>query len=114
MTGYRRAANILRAEEKSGESFKGDPDDAFLVTEHDERLAAAITGANAAVASAVEAEDYRQAMEAIAALRGPVDAFFDNVRVNDENRDVRMNRLRLLAALREVTRQVADFSQIPG
>lgn len=114
MTGYRRAANILRAEEKDGETFAADPDPAHLTTDHDQRLAAAIAKARAAVAAAVAAEDYRGAMEAIAGLRAPVDAFFDNVRVNDENPDVRTNRLRLLAALREVTRQVADFSQIPG
>ena len=53
-------------------------------------------------------------MTHLAALREPVDDFFDNVMVNADDPDVRMNRLRLLAALREVTRQVADFSAISG
>ena len=114
MTGYRRAANILRAEEKDGETFAFNPDPAHLSTGPDQRLLAALAAARSAVAAAVKAEDYRGAMAAIAALRAPVDDFFDTVRVNDENPDVRTNRLRLLAALREVTRQVADFSEIPG
>ena len=114
LAGYRRAANILRAEEKDGERFGAAPDTVHLTTHHDRSLADAIDRARVHVTSAIAAEDYRAAMIAIAGLRAPVDAFFDTVRVNDDDPDVRANRLRLLAALREVTREVADFSQIPG
>ena len=54
------------------------------------------------------------AIAALAALRGPVDAFFEAVLVNADNPDLRQNRLRLLALLRDTTRKVADFSQISG
>ena len=115
LAGYKRAVNILRAEaKKDGRQITGAPDLSKLTEAAELRLAEAIETARTQVAEAVAREDYTAAMTHIAALREPVDEFFDNVMVNADDPDVRMNRLRLLAALREVTRQVADFSAISG
>ena len=115
LAGYKRATNIVRAEEtKDGVAVSGDPDPAKLSKPAELRLANAIQTARMQVADAVAREDYTAAMTHLAKLREPVDEFFDNVMVNADDPDVRLNRLRLLAALREVTRQVADFSAISG
>jgi glycyl-tRNA synthetase beta chain len=63
---------------------------------------------------ALEKEDFAAAMHQMAALRPPVDALFDGVKVNTEDRQVRENRLSLLASLRATLHQVADFSKIEG
>jgi glycyl-tRNA synthetase beta chain len=119
LAGYKRAANILRAEEKKdGEgAFAGAPDlhliaDAGLIEE--KALAVALSQATPKAASAVAAEDYEGAMAALAELRPAVDAFFEAVTVNDPDAALRANRLRLLSQLREATRAVADFSRIAG
>lgn len=115
MAGPRRATNILRAEEKKdGEAVVGGPDRAALVEPQEIALADAVATARMAVTEAVGREHYAGAMTALAALRAPVDAFFDAVLVNADDPGLRLNRLRLLAALRDVTREVADFSAISG
>lgn len=115
LVGYRRAANILRDEEKkSGERYEGAVD-ASLLSEPEERaLAAAIDEAIPAATRAIEAQDFAAAMAALAGLRAPVDAFFDKVLVNAPDVDVRANRLRLLNRIREATLAVADFSKVGG
>ena len=114
LAGYRRAANILKAEEKGGERFDGAVDPALLVEPEEKVLAAAIGVALPAAEAAVAAENYAGAMAALATLRAPVDAFFDKVLVNAEDAAVRANRLSLLAAIRTATRAVADFSKVGG
>ncbi|GAB5374859.1 MAG: glycine--tRNA ligase subunit beta [Acuticoccus sp.] len=115
MAGYRRATNILRAEaKKDGAPVAGALDRAALVEAQEIALADAIAAAGEAVAAALETEDYAAAMAALADLRAPVDAFFEAVLVNADNPDLRMNRLRLLTALADIARKVADFSQISG
>ena len=115
MAGYRRATNILRAEEKKdGAPAEGAVDRAALTAAEEIALSEAVDTAAGAVRAAVAEEDYAAAMLALAALRGPVDAFFDAVMVNADDPALRQNRLRLLAALRDVTRAVADFSEISG
>jgi glycyl-tRNA synthetase beta chain len=64
--------------------------------------------------AAIEAEDFEGAMRALAALRGPIDAFFDAVTVNDPDPDIRARRLGLLARVRAAVDRVADFSRIEG
>ncbi|WP_188909233.1 glycine--tRNA ligase subunit beta [Salinarimonas ramus] len=118
LAGYRRAANILRIEEKKdGVSYDAAPD-ASLVASRGEpaekALLAALESAEAEAASAVAAEDFAGAMRALSRLRAPVDAFFDEVTVNADDPALRANRLRLLASLRRATLAVADFSQIQG
>jgi glycyl-tRNA synthetase beta chain len=115
LAGYRRAANILRAEEKkSGETYNGQVEGAHLDEAEEIALAAAIDTARSAAIEAVEKEDFEAAMSALATLRAPVDAFFDKVLVNDERAEVRENRLKMLNQIRETTRTVADFSMISG
>ena len=118
LAGFRRAANILKAEEKKdGKSYneaidlhlikaKGEPEEKVLA----EVLDAATHHAKDHVAK----EDFAGAMKALAELRPAVDAFFDKILVNAEDKELRANRLRLLASFREATRAVADFSAIAG
>ncbi|HCS23359.1 MAG TPA: glycine--tRNA ligase subunit beta [Rhodospirillaceae bacterium] len=119
LAGYKRAANILIAEEKKGkglsESDLAAGLDASKLTEPAEKsLHAALESALPTARSAVEKEDFAGAMKALSALRAPVDAFFEKVLVNAEEPLLRRNRLLLLSRLREALSQVADFSKIEG
>jgi glycyl-tRNA synthetase beta chain len=115
LAGYKRAANILSIEEKKDKkAYSGEPDTAKLDAPEEKALAAAIKTAEAEVAGALKNEDFEAAMRAMAKLRAPVDAFFDKVIVNAEDRVLRENRLKLLNRVREATRHVADFSRIEG
>jgi glycyl-tRNA synthetase beta chain len=115
LVGYRRAANILRDEEKkSGETYEGAVDASLLSEPQEMALAAAIDTAIPAATAAIESEDFEAAMTALATLRAPVDAFFDHVMVNAPEAKVRANRLRLLNRIREATLAVADFSKVGG
>src|SRR5581483_4214653 len=115
LAGTKRAANILRDEEKrSGESYSADVDPALLALPEERALASAIEAAIPAATAAVGREDFTAAMSALARLRAPVDAFFEKVRVNDADPKVRANRLRLLNRIRQATLAVADFSKIAG
>jgi glycyl-tRNA synthetase beta chain len=116
LAGYRRAANILKAEEKKdGEgAFAGAHDPAALVLPEEHALAETLGKASADARLHVEAEDFEGAMRALSSLRGPVDAFFLAVTVNAADPALRLNRLRLLGALRDAVHTVADFSRIAG
>ncbi|MEX2128887.1 MAG: glycine--tRNA ligase subunit beta [Xanthobacteraceae bacterium] len=115
LVGYRRAANILRDEEKKDKrSYAGDPDAKRLKASEEKTLAAAIEGAEGEVAAALKKEDFSAAIAAISKLRAPVDAFFDKVTVNVEDKSLRENRLKLLDRIRRATLNVADFSRIEG
>jgi glycyl-tRNA synthetase beta chain len=115
LAGTKRAANILREEEKKdGVAYDGDVDPTVLREPEEKALFEAIGAASGEVIAAVEVEDYDDAMRALAHLRGPVDTFFDTVLVNDPDAAVRVNRLRLLNRIRTATRAVADFSKIEG
>ncbi len=114
LAGYRRAANILKAEEKKGESFAGAYDPALLQLPEEKALAAALETAAATAAAEVAREDFAAAMRALSALRPPVDAFFVAVTVNADDPALRTNRLRLLGHLRDAVHTVADFSRIAG
>jgi glycyl-tRNA synthetase beta chain len=115
LAGTKRAANILRIEEKKdGKTYDGAPNPALYSLPEEKTLAKAIDLAKAEASSAVAKEDFAAAMGAIAKLRPAVDAFFDKVKVNDDDPQVRENRLRLLNQIRAATRAVADFSRIEG
>ncbi|GJD89593.1 Glycine--tRNA ligase beta subunit [Methylobacterium hispanicum] len=118
LAGYKRAANILRIEEKKdGRAYDSEPDAGLIASsgQPEERaLHEALGVARAEASSAVGAEDFEGAMRALSRLRAPVDAFFDEVTVNAEDPALRANRLALLNALRAATREVADFSRIEG
>jgi glycyl-tRNA synthetase beta chain len=113
LAGTKRAANILRIEEKKdGVLYLDAPDDARYLQEEERFLDAAILEAQAEASAAVAKEDFAGAMSAMAKLRPAVDAFFDKVKVNDDDPKVRENRLKLLNEIRAATRAVADFSKI--
>jgi len=115
LAGYRRAANILAAEEKKdGRGYSGMVDRSQLKLAEEEALANALVAADTAVAAKVRANDYRGAIASLATLRAPVDAFFEAVLVNDPEPAIRANRLTLLSHLRETMRLVADFSKVAG
>jgi glycyl-tRNA synthetase beta chain len=113
LAGTKRAANILRIEEKKdGKAYDGAPDAALYSLDEEKTLAKAIDQVKAEAGAAVIKEDFAAAMSAMAKLRPAVDAFFDKVKVNDDDAKVRENRLKLLNEIRAATRAVADFSKI--
>ncbi|PWC85374.1 glycyl-tRNA synthetase subunit beta [Azospirillum sp. TSH100] len=112
---YKRASNIVRIEEKKdGAAFDQPVDAARLPQVEEKALFAALNEASATAKPLLDAEDFTGAMAALAKLRGPVDAFFDKVTVNAEDKDLRANRLRLLTQIRTTLNAVADFSKIEG
>ncbi len=115
LAGYKRASNILKAEEKKGPlpegaaevGLPGQPEEEVV-------LAMAVSAVATEVDAALEAEDFEAAMTALSRLRGPVDAFFEAVLVNSDVPAERENRLKLLAQVRAVMGRVADFGQVTG
>lgn len=115
LAGYRRGANILAAEEKKdGKTFDGIVDASVLSDPAEKALSAAIDVAGPAVSEKVVNDDYQGAMQALSDLRNPVDAFFEAVRINDDDPMIRNNRLNLLARLRDTMHLIADFSKVEG
>ncbi|MVT67329.1 glycine--tRNA ligase subunit beta [Bradyrhizobium pachyrhizi] len=115
LAGTKRASNILSIEEKKDKrSFDGAPDAALYTLDEEKILAKAIDQVKSEASAAVAKEDFAAAMSAMAKLRPAVDAFFDKVKVNDDDPKVRENRLKLLNEIRAATRAVADFSRIEG
>ncbi len=114
LAGTKRATQLLAAEEKKGTVVADGVADDLLKLDAEKALHAAIKTASADAAKAVAAEDFRSAMQALSTLRAPVDTFFNDVLVNDEDAAIRANRLALLKAIREATGTVADFSKITG
>jgi glycyl-tRNA synthetase beta chain len=115
LAGYKRATNIIRIEErKDKREYTGAPDPKLYKQDEEKALARAIVAAKAEAERAVAAEDFEAAMRAMAKLRPTVDAFFDKVTVNVEDKPLRENRLKLLNEIRAATRAVADFSKIEG
>ncbi|MGQ4275308.1 glycine--tRNA ligase subunit beta [Terrihabitans sp. B22-R8] len=116
LAGFKRAANILKAEEKKdGESaFEGMPDPAAFTEIEESDLYVALDHAEDRARDAVHREAFGEAMQALSVLRAPVDAFFDQVTVNAEDAALRLNRLKLMGRLRAAMRNVADFSRIEG
>lgn len=115
LAGYKRAANILAAEQKKdGVEYTLDPDQKFSEADEEKALFAALDSADEAIRPALETEDFGAAMAAMARLRAPIDGFFDKVTVNAENQVVRRNRLCLLNRVKVVMERVAIFSSIEG
>jgi glycyl-tRNA synthetase beta chain len=113
LAGAKRGSNILAIEEKKDKrKFDGAPDAALYKLDEEKALARAIDQVKAEAGAAVAKEDFAGAMSALAKLRPAVDAFFDKVKVNDDDPKVRENRLKLLNEIRAATRAVADFSKI--
>jgi glycyl-tRNA synthetase beta chain len=115
LVAYRRAANIVAIEERRDNCKYDDPVDTILLQLPEEvALWQRLSGLDTALKPFLADEDFERMMGRLATLRYPVDAFFDKVTVNTEDRALRENRLRLLSRIRAVMNQVADFSQIEG
>lgn len=113
LSAYRRANSIVTMEEKKDRaSYDGRVDRNRLSLDEERFLETALDGASASAKSAIAEENYVEAMKSMAALRSPVDRFFDRVTVNAEDADVRANRLRLLSRFRSTLGGIADFSLI--
>jgi glycyl-tRNA synthetase beta chain len=114
LAGTKRATQLLAAEEKKGTVIAEGVSDELLKLDAEKALWAAVQVASKEASEAVSKKEYRSAMEALSQLRAPVDKFFEDVLVNDEDTAIRANRLALLKAIREATGTVADFSKISG
>ena len=115
LAGYKRASNIVKDEEKKdGVEYSGAPDVKFAEQAEERALFTALDNAEPAIAAALGAEDFIEAMRQMAILRAPIDAFFEHVMVNAENQVVRRNRLCLLTRVRKVMSQVAVWEAIEG
>jgi glycyl-tRNA synthetase beta chain len=115
LAGTKRASNILSIEEKKDKrTFDGAPDAGLYNLPEEKALASATDQVKSEAGAAVAKEDFATAMSAMAKLRPAVDAFFDKVKVNDDEPRMRENRLKLLNEIRAATRAVADFSKIEG
>ncbi len=114
LAGYRRAVNILRIEDKKDGPHAGEPDPATFVQPEEYALYEALESARGDTDTDLRAEDFAAAMRAMARLRPPIDAFFENVTVNDPDPALRRNRLRLLSRIRDTMNRFADFSLIEG
>ena len=115
LTAYRRAANILRIEEKNdGRCYEGEPDTTLFVEEEEHALNDKIFKANQLAEHMLSKEAFHHTVSIMAPLRAPVDAFFDNVTVNCEDPALRRNRLLMLSQIRSTLDRVADFSKIEG
>jgi len=115
LAGFKRATNILKAEEK-----KGDLGQILVVNpQHlkenaEKALFSALQQNDAILTEKLQKEDFACAMKTLAQCRAPIYDFLDNVLVNDNDQNIRLNRLALLQNLRQQMRQVADFEQIRG
>jgi glycyl-tRNA synthetase beta chain len=115
LQGLKRAGNILsQAEDKDGVEYSFGADPKFAETDVERTLFAALDKADPAIRQAMASENFPAAMQAIAALRTPIDAFFEAVQINTDNQIIRRNRLNLLSRIREAGRQIADFTRIEG
>ena len=119
LTAYGRAANIVRAEERKDKTLAARiasvPDVALLELAEEKAVASALAEVERTVKPALQQENFSGAMQALAGLRAPIDAFFDKVTVNVQDRpDLRLNRLKLLNQIRATMDGVADFSKIEG
>ncbi len=114
LAAHRRAANILRIEDRRDGPHTGAPDPDLFVQPEERALSDALNGAANAIGARLAAEDDAGAMAAMAGLRSPIDRFFDTVTVNAPEPALRQNRLRLLARVRETLDQAADFARIEG
>jgi glycyl-tRNA synthetase beta chain len=115
LTAYRRAANIVAIEEKKDKTaYGGAVDEKLLAEAQEKRLNEVLALEEKALALTLGEEKYGDAMAALANMRAPVDAFFDHVTVNADDKALRANRLRLLSRIRAALNRVADFSKIEG
>jgi glycyl-tRNA synthetase beta chain len=113
--GFKRANNILsQAEEKDGVEYSFGADVKYAENEAEKVLFAALDSADKTIQPAMATQDFATAMAAMATLRGPIDAFFEAVKINADSALVRRNRLNLLSRIRTTCLSVADLTKIEG
>ncbi len=113
--GFKRANNILtQAEQKDGVEYSYGADPKFAENDEERALFVALDAAETIITPAMAAEDFTAAMQAMARLRAPIDAFFEAVQVNSDNEIIRRNRLNLLHRISTICGQVADLTKIEG
>jgi glycyl-tRNA synthetase beta chain len=113
LAAYKRAANILAIEEKKDrKTYQGSVSINVMEQQEEKALLAALENIKQPLSDALQAQEYQRAMQHLAALRAPVDAFFEKVKVNADNSNVRENRLKMLALLREQCDSIASFAVI--
>jgi glycyl-tRNA synthetase beta chain len=111
--GFKRANNILsQAEEKDGVSYELDPNVKFAENDAEKALFNALDEAAKVITPAMEAEDFASAMSAMAKLRAPIDAFFEDTKINTDNDIIRRNRMCLLHRIRTICGGVADLTKL--
>ncbi|TNC50065.1 glycine--tRNA ligase subunit beta [Rubellimicrobium rubrum] len=115
LQGFKRAANLLgQAEAKDGVEYSFGADPKWSEYDEERALFAALDAAEARIRPAMEQEDFGEAMSALAALRGPIDAFFTVAQINTDNQVIRRNRLNLLSRIRRLCLEVADLTKVEG
>jgi len=115
LQGFKRASNIVaQAEAADGVEYSYGADEKFAETDEERALFAALNAQGEAISAATRDEDFAAAMSGLAALRAPVDAFFEAVQVNADNQVLRRNRLNMLAEIRKLCAGVADLTKIEG
>ncbi len=115
VAAYKRAANIVAAEEKKDNTkYAGAPDTKLLEAQEEKELHAGFVKLKAPIESAIKSEKYAEAMAELSNLRKPVDLFFDKVIVNADKPEIRRNRLYSLSELRQIMDRIANFSKIEG
>ncbi len=115
VAGYKRASNILtQAEQKDGVEYSFGADPKFAEGDEERALFTALDQAEATITPAMAAEDFAAAMQAMATLRAPIDAFFTATQINTDNQILRRNRLNLLHRIRAICLSVADLSKLDG
>ncbi|MCA9401304.1 MAG: glycine--tRNA ligase subunit beta [Candidatus Omnitrophica bacterium] len=115
LAGYKRAVNILVAEEKKDNvSYQGIVNQSLLEMSEEIALFKTLSDVENKAAAAIDLEEFEEAMSLLSTLRGPIDNFFDKVTVNSDNDKTRINRLKLLSQIRTTMNLVVDFSKIEG
>ena len=115
LQGFKRANNILtQAEEKDGVEYSYGADIKYAEDGAEKSLFAALDAADPQIETAMKSEDFTAAMTAMASLRAPIDAFFENVQVNADSPMIRRNRLNLLSRIRTTCLSVADLTRVEG
>jgi glycyl-tRNA synthetase beta chain len=105
----KRIANILK---KSDAGASASVDEAHLVEPAEKALHASIVRIAPRADALFKSRDYTASLQELAALKGPVDAFFDHVMVNADDAKLRANRLALLSELHRAMNRVADLSRL--
>jgi glycyl-tRNA synthetase beta chain len=113
--GYKRAANILSAEEKKdGVEYSLDPNLRLMRETSEKNLFQKLLEIEKIIVEDLVIKDFEAALENLANLRRPIDEFFNSVQINIDNAIIRRNRLCLLSRIKEVMHKVANFSKIDG